>query len=78
MRGITSFPGVTGTIQFDEQGDVQKFPRVYVIKDGEFVDYDGVLEDRRQGLEQRRRDLERRMRELERQRRGLRQGTGGG
>ncbi|HUF77940.1 MAG TPA: ABC transporter substrate-binding protein [Thermoanaerobaculia bacterium] len=78
MRGITSFPGVTGTIQFDEQGDVQKFPRVYVIKDGEFVDYDGVLEERRQGLEQRRRDLERRMRELERQRRGLREGTGGG
>jgi branched-chain amino acid transport system substrate-binding protein len=78
MRGITSFPGVTGTIQFDEQGDVQKFPRVYVIKGGEFVDYDGVLEERRQGLEQRRRDLERRMRELERQRRGLREGTGGG
>ena len=78
MRGITSFPGVTGTIQFDEQGDVQKFPRVYVIQDGEFVDYDRILEDRREGLEERRRELERRMRELERQRRGLREGTGGG
>jgi len=78
MRGITSFPGVTGTIQFDEQGDVQKFPRVYVIHDDEFVDYDRILEERREGLEERRRELERRMRELERQRRGLREGTGGG
>lgn len=78
MRGITSFPGVTGPIQFDEQGDVQKFPRVYVIHDGEFVDYDRVLEERRGTLEERRRELERRMRELERQRRGLREGTGGG
>lgn len=78
MRGITSFPGVTGAIQFDEQGDVQKFPRVYVIHDGEFVDYDRVLEERRGALEERRRELERRMRELERQRRGLREGTGGG
>lgn len=78
MRGITSFPGVTGPIQFDEQGDVQKFPRVYVIHDGEFVDYDRILEERREGLEDRRRELERRMRELERQRRGLRDSTGGG
>ena len=78
MRGITSFPGVTGTIQFDEQGDVQKFPRVYVIHDDEFVDYDRILEERREGLEERRRELERRMRDLERQRRGLREGTGGG
>lgn len=76
MKGLTNFPGVTGPIQFDEQGDVQKFPRVYVIRDGEFVDYDSVLEERRKALEQRRRELERRMRELERQRRGLKEGTG--
>lgn len=76
MKGLTNFPGVTGTIQFDEQGDVQKFPRVYIIRDGEFVDFDRVLEERRRGLEERRRELERRMRELERQRRGLREGGG--
>lgn len=77
MKGLTNFPGVTGAIQFDEQGDVQKFPRVYVVRDGEFIDYDSVLEERRQALEQRRRELERRMRELERQRRGLKEGGGG-
>ncbi len=71
MRGINSFPGVTGPIQFDEQGNVQKYPRVYVIRKGEFVDYDKVLEQKRQDLEKRRRDLERRLRDLERQRRGL-------
>ena len=76
MKGLTNFPGVTGAIQFDEQGDVQKFPRVYVIRDGEFIDFDRVLEDRRRALEERRRELERRMRDLDRQRRGLREGGG--
>jgi branched-chain amino acid transport system substrate-binding protein len=77
MRGITGFPGVTGPIQFDEQGDVQKFPRVYIVRGGELIDFDRVLEERRQGLEERRREIERRMRDLERQRRGL-PGKGGG
>lgn len=76
MRGISGFPGVTGPIQFDEQGDVQKFPRVYIIGEGEFIDYDTVLEERRRELEERRRELERRMRELESQRQGLREGAG--
>lgn len=75
MRSISSFPGVTGAIQFDEQGDVQKYPRVYIIQNGQFVDYDKVLEERRRALDERRRDLERRMRELERQRRAL-EGSG--
>ena len=78
MRSISSFPGVTGPIQFDEQGDVQKFPRVYIVQDGQFIDYDQVLEERRKQLDERRRDLERRMRELERQRRALEQGGGQG
>lgn len=77
MRSINNFPGVTGPIQFDEQGDVQKFPRVYVVRDSGFIDYESVLEERRQTLQERRQELERRMRELERQRRGLRDTEGG-
>lgn len=77
MRSINNFPGVTGPIQFDEQGDVQKFPRVYVVRDGGIIDYERILEERRQELQQRRQELERRMRELERQRRGLRNSEGG-
>jgi hypothetical protein len=77
MRGINSFPGVTGPIQFDEQGDVQKFPRVYVVRGNEFVDYEQVLGERRELLDERRRELQQRMRELERQQRGLRDTEGG-
>lgn len=76
MRGIAGFPGVTGPIQFDEQGDVQKFPRVYVIRNGEFVDYDRVLSERRDELESRRRAIEQRMKDLRRQQRGLRDTDG--
>ena len=76
MRGIAGFPGVTGPIQFDEQGDVQKFPRVYVIRGDDFVDYDRVLAERRRQLEDRRRAIQERMKALERQQRGLRDTDG--
>lgn len=62
LRGLHDFPGVTGNIQFDEKGDVQKFPRVYIVSDGQLFDYDSYVEARRE-------ELRRRMRELDRQRR---------
>ncbi|MCP3961951.1 MAG: amino acid ABC transporter substrate-binding protein [bacterium] len=31
LRDVKDFPGVTGSIQFDEKGDVRKFPRLYLI-----------------------------------------------
>ncbi len=65
LRGIQDFPGVTGNIQFDEKGDVQKFPRVYIVSDGRLFDYDSYVEARRE-------ELRRRMRELDRQRRATR------
>ena len=40
MRGIRELPGVTGTIQFRETGDVQKFTRIYQIVGGEPVDFE--------------------------------------
>jgi branched-chain amino acid transport system substrate-binding protein len=65
-KGITSireFDGVTGMIQFDERGDVQKFPRVYVVEDGNLVDYEAEVERRRRELLDRLRELEQRQRE---------------
>jgi branched-chain amino acid transport system substrate-binding protein len=50
LRGIKSFPGVTGPLQFDERGDVQKYPRVYIISGGQLVDYEKAVEKRRQEL----------------------------
>ncbi len=65
-KGITSireFEGVTGMIQFDEKGDVQKFPRVYVVEEGNLVDYEAEVERRRRELLERLRELEQRQRE---------------
>ncbi len=65
-KGITSireFEGVTGMIQFDERGDVQKFPRVYVVEEGNLIDYEAEVEKRRRELLERLRELERRQRQ---------------
>lgn len=57
LRGLRDFTGVTGTIQFDERGDVQKFPRVYVVEDGSLKDYEKDIEERRRQLVERLRRL---------------------
>lgn len=58
IRAIRDYAGVTGTIQFDEKGDAQKFPRVYVVEGGNLVDYEKEVEDRRRKLLERLRKLE--------------------
>ncbi len=58
VRAIRAYPGVTGTIQFDEKGDAQKFPRVYVVESGNLVDYEKEVERRRAELLDRLRKLE--------------------
>ncbi len=50
VRGLRDYYGVTGAIQFDERGDVQKFPRVYVVQNGNLVDYEREIEARRRAL----------------------------
>ncbi len=48
---VKEFPGVTGSIQFDEGGDVRKFPRVYGIgKDLALYDYSKRIEKDRRDL----------------------------
>ncbi len=58
IRAIRDYQGVTGTIQFDEKGDAQKFPRVYVVDSGNLVDYEQEVERRRRELLERLRKLE--------------------
>jgi len=70
LRRVRDFQGVTGIIQFDERGDVQKFPRIYIVNNGKLVDYD-------QWVTRRREELQRRMEELRRQARSV-EGEGGG
>lgn len=62
LRGLRDFQGVTGTLQFDERGDVQKFPRVYVINEGRLVDYQKEIEERRREIIERLRELEKKQR----------------
>jgi branched-chain amino acid transport system substrate-binding protein len=50
MRSIRNYEGASGVIQFDERGDVSKFPRTYVVEDGALVDYDRAVEDQRQEI----------------------------
>lgn len=60
IRALRDFEGATGTVQFDERGDVQKFPRVYVVNNGQLIDYEAEVERRRRALLDRLRDLEKR------------------
>ncbi len=62
IRSIRGYEGATGTIQFDERGDVQKFPRVYVVNNGTLIDYEAEVERRRKALLERLRELEKRQR----------------
>ncbi len=51
LRSITDFPGVTGTIQFDERGDVKKFPQVYIVGDDlALYNYDAYVSTQKDAL----------------------------
>lgn len=62
MRALRDFQGVTGTLQFNERGDVQKFPRVFVVTEGRLVDYEKDIEERRRKILERLRALKQKQR----------------
>ena len=39
LRGLSDYQGVTGYIQFNEQGEVGQFPRVYVVENGRLAPF---------------------------------------
>jgi len=63
MRAIRELPGVTGTIQFRETGDVQKFTRIYQVVDGKPVDFEKHTEERLRKL---REEMQRIQQQIER------------
>lgn len=72
LRGVKDFPGVTGSIQFDEKGDVKKFPRVYLVsKELTLYNYDEHAAAVREELERRRKELEERLRRIQREAQGI-------
>ncbi|MDX1382780.1 MAG: ABC transporter substrate-binding protein [Thermoanaerobaculia bacterium] len=69
MRAMDPLTGVTGNIQFDEEGNVQKFARIHMIRDGKLVDY-------RVWYESRMEEIKRRMEQLKRETTRLHTETG--
>lgn len=47
---IKEFPGVTGPIQFDDYGDVRHNPVMFIVKDGEVLNYNTYLEIEKQKI----------------------------
>jgi len=63
---IKEFPGVTGAIQFDEKGDVPKYPRVYVIgEDLGLYDYTERVRRQQDELKKRREELRKQLEKLQ-------------
>ncbi len=72
IRAIKDFPGVVGSIQFDERGDVKIFPRVYVIKgDLGLYSFDEEFKRQQDELKQRKEELRKRLEALQREARQL-------
>jgi branched-chain amino acid transport system substrate-binding protein len=67
MRGIREYPGVTGPLQFDEKGDVKKFPHVYVVDNGRAVD---VEIKRQEAIDKAREEMEKLQEEIRKLREG--------
>jgi branched-chain amino acid transport system substrate-binding protein len=67
LRDIEDFPGVTGSIKFNEKGDVLKFPRVYIIgRDLVLADYNERVRQQQDEIKKRRDELKRRLEEIQR------------
>lgn len=64
---IKEFPGVTGSIQFDEKGDVRKYPRLYKIgEDLLLIDYNEQVRRQQEEIRKRREALQKQLEELQR------------
>lgn len=44
LKGLSGYRGVTGFIQFDEQGNAGQFPRVYVVEHGKVDEFENLRE----------------------------------
>ena len=45
--GIREFPGVTGIIQFNDYGDVRHNPIMFIVKDGQVLNYERYIAEER-------------------------------
>lgn len=68
LRDVKDFPGVTGSIQFDEKGDVRKFPRLYIIgEDLLLYDYNERVRKQQDEIRRRREALMQKLEQIQKQ-----------
>lgn len=65
MRAVKDLPGVTGPLQFDEKGDVAKYPRVYFLLEGQAVDHADWVKRKLDELKEERERLQNDLRRLQ-------------
>ncbi len=59
---LKEFPGVSGLIEFDEKGDVKKFPRLYMISSDLMpIDYNDQVRKQQREIEQRMLELQKKI-----------------
>jgi branched-chain amino acid transport system substrate-binding protein len=51
--GVKEFPGVTGIIQFNDYGDVHHNPIMFIVKDGEVLNWERYIEEERAKITER-------------------------
>jgi len=57
MFAIKEFPGVTGSIQFNESGDVQHNPIMFTVRGGKVVNYERYVKEQKELIRKRIRQL---------------------
>ncbi len=55
--GMKEFPGVTGIIQFNDYGDVHHNPIMFIIRDGQVLNYERYIEEERAKIRDRIKNL---------------------
>jgi hypothetical protein len=58
MRAMDPLPGATGNLQFDESGNVQKFPRIHMIRGGKLLDFQRWREERMQEMREKLQEIQ--------------------
>jgi len=55
--GVEEFPGVTGVIQFNDYGDVRHNPIIFIVKNGEVLNYERYIKEEREKIRDKIREL---------------------
>ena len=55
--GVEEFPGVTGVIHFNDYGDVRHNPIIFIVKNGEVLNYERYIKEEKEKIRERIKEL---------------------